>query len=560
MKNYYGKYFPNPLFEREDYELLTGEWDFAFSSETEIPVFNKKIEVPFTYESKASGIGNESVCNHVYYRRRINIKKHSGKIYLCFEGVDYLCEVFLNAKFVGKHRGGYTPFKIDITDTVIVGENDLVVDVRDDLKGDHLCGKQRRRSENYDCWYIQTTGIWKPVWIEYCGSDILENFFIKTKNNGSVIISGKSENRLKAEIFSKGKIVAEKTTNVVNGEFNFEFEIENPDIWSAENPFLYDVRFTVLGEIKDVVKSYFGFREIERDENGIYINGRKVFLKMILDQGYWDETRLSAPDDDAIERDILLTKEMGFNGIRMHQKIENAVFYYLCDKLGVYVWGEIPSAYEYCEKMKNEFIHDCDEITDNLSGHPSIIAWVVFNESWGIPQIKNNKECQDFVSRVGKLVKEKNDGRLMIINDGWHQLDGDVLSLHEYEQNAELLKKEYNNKNYVITDKIINENKWGHAFADGFSYSGQPIIISEYGGVSLASMDGWGYGEKAKDVEEWLNRIEELTAVLESLPYLAGYCYTQLTDVQQETNGLLTIDRKPKADMKRIKHIFGKKK
>jgi putative hydrolase len=554
----YGKMCPNPVFERKDYVFLTGEWRFSFSPSEEEPVFDRKIVVPYSYECEASGIGDGTMHECVWYERELEIKPHDGRIHLCFEGVDYHCFVYVNGGFACEHRGGYTSFFADITELVKAGTNTLRVKVLDDFSGAQLRGKQRRKSSNYDCWYIQTTGIWKPVWLEYCGSNPLKRIFFSPENDGTVCFEGETEYEAQAEIeiFEEGKSICTQRLETVSKLLSGKVKLNNPRLWDIENPFLYEVKIRVFGESTDEVSTYFAFREVNTDENGVYINGKKVYLRMILAQGYWKNTMLTAPDETALEKDILLAKKLGFNGIRMHQKVESNVFYYLCDKLGMYVWGEIPSAYEYTDRMKREFGEDCLKIVRQLKVYPCIIAWVIFNESWGIPEIKNNRECQLFVEAIQRKVRAEDPTRLIVINDGWHQLNGDLLTLHEYEQNAETLLKEYRDKNYVVGEKLINQNRWGKSFADNYTYSHQAVIISEFGGVAMVRDDGWGYGDKASDLEEYRVRVTGLVSALKRIDYLAGFCYTQLTDVQQETNGLLTIERKPKLPLECIRNIF----
>lgn len=294
----------------------------------------------------------------------------------------------------------------------------------------------------------------------------LKEIFFSPGNDGTVCFEGETEYEAQAEIeiFEEGKSICTQRLETVSKLLSGKVKLNNPRLWDIENPFLYEVKIRVFGESTDEVSTYFAFREVNTDENGVYINGKKVYLRMILAQGYWKNTMLTAPDETALEKDILLAKKLGFNGIRMHQKVESNVFYYLCDKLGMYVWGEIPSAYEYTDRMKREFGEDCLKIVRQLKVYPCIIAWVIFNESWGIPEIKNNRECQLFVEAIQRKVRAEDPTRLIVINDGWHQLNGDLLTLHEYEQNAETLLKEYRDKNYVVGEKLINQNRWGKKF------------------------------------------------------------------------------------------------
>ncbi len=557
MENY-GAMCPDPAFRRDDYVFLTGEWEFSFSPADAQPVFDKKIVVPYSYECEASGIGDQTMHECVWYERTFPCKRHAGRVLLRFEGVDYHCYVYVNGSLAGEHRGGYTAFCFDVTRLVRVGENVLRVKVLDNFCRAQLRGKQRSSKESHDCWYVQTTGIWKPVWLEYCGTNPLERVEFSPSNDGAVRFAGSAAGgeRARVTVLREGKTLAVCDVPVSGDKFSGELTIKEPLLWSSEQPALYDADVRIFGEEDDLVHTYFAFREISADERGVYLNGKREYLNMILVQGYWDKTMLTAPNEAALERDIRLIREMGFNGIRMHQKVESAVFYYLCDKCGMYVWGEIPSAYEYSEEMKREFTSDCLSIIRQLKVHPCILAWVIFNESWGIPTVKSDRDCQQFVESVKDAVRACDPTRLIVINDGWHQLDGDLLTLHEYEQNAERLYREYTDKQYVVRDKVVNQNTWGRSFADNYSYAGQPVMISEFGGVALMHDGGWGYGCKANGTAEYKSRVSGLVDALHAIGYLSGICYTQFTDVQQETNGLLTIDRIPKLPIDQIRGVF----
>ena len=275
---------------------------------------------------------------------------------------------------------------------------------------------------------------------------------------------------------------------------------------------------------------------------------------MILNQGYYFKKGVTPEKDDVI-LDLSLIEKIGFNGIRIHQKQEVNLFYYIADNLGIYLWSEIPSCYEYSENMKEEVENEIPQIIEKNFNSPSIITYVIFNESWGIPEINTNEECQAFVNKIGAEVKKYDSTRLVILNDGWFQLTGtDILSLHEYEQNPTALANEYIDQENVLKDKIINH--YGKAFASGNKYQGQPIILSEFGGASLKTSDGWGYGEKMQNISDYKKQLENIFAAVRKLDYLSGYCYTQLTDVEQETNGLFYADRQAKLPLEEMRKII----
>ncbi len=559
MRSFYKKYSPDPTLERKDYEFLCGEWDFAFAeSFDDEAVFDKKIIVPFSYECAASGIGDETPRDYVFYRRKFNVKKHDGSALLHFEGVDYHCRVYVNKTRVCEHKGGYTKFCVDVTDFVTAGENLLEVRVFDGSDKAQMRGKQRVGDKSYECWYVQTTGIWKPVWIEYAGSVYVKELSITANDDGAV----------KAEIKLNKKASVTMTVTAPDGlsqtvASNSETETQNLALklksvykWSFSDPKLYNVEVTVDGEVSDKVRSYFGICRINVNSDGMYVNGNREYQRMILDQGYWRDTMLSAPDDEALEKDIDLIKAMGFNGVRIHQKVENALFYYLCDKKGLYVWGEIPSCYEFGDRMREEFTRDSELIFNDLKKHVCVVCWLLFNETWGVYAIKDDIAQQNFVTALKGKFKTI-DQRPIITNDGWSHLDSDILSLHEYEQDAEVFAKEYSDKGRVVSTKTVNTNKYGTAFADGYSYRGQPIFISEYGGIALNGCDGWGYGDHAADKRDFEIRLRKIVGAVKSLDYVSGCCYTQFVDTQQEKNGLLYEDRTPKLPLKVLNEIFG---
>lgn len=515
----------------------------------------KQITVPFSYETKASGIGNESHATKIRYSRSFEVKKLDCSILLHFAGVDYRCEVWINGIYAGGHVGCYTAFCLDITNQVKLGENEVVVVVYDSLSKAQLRGKQRAREEFYECWYVQTTGIWKDVWLEYAGKSYIEALEITPHNDGVIdfsIQTCKPNQEVEVIVSLNGEIVSTVKGCSNNCIATPTVTIPEPILWSVENPCLYSVK--LISE-DDIVHSYFGLREVKTDDGIVNINGDDVYLRMVLEQGYWVETGLTAPSPEALWKEVELIKSLGFNGVRMHQKVESTLFYYFCDLLGLYVWGELPSNYEYSDEAKAEMRRDCPLIIKQLRPHPSIIAWVVFNESWGIPHVKNDGNTHRYVKEICDIVRTVGGQRLVISNDGWHQLDGDLLTLHEYNQDAKDFAVKYKRKEEVVGNKLII-NTFGFAYAEGYHYNGQPVLISEFGGIAINEADGWGYGDKAENKDGFCKRLAELFDTIYGLDYLAGYCYTQITDVQQEVNGLCYADRTPKVAPEIIRNII----
>ena len=328
-------------------------------------------------------------------------------------------------------------------------------------------------------------------------------------------------------------------------------------LWTPENPNLYDVRFELYqeGNLIDSIESYFGMRKISIQDGNVLLNNGSIYQKTILDQGYWPDSLLTPPSDEAIKKDIKLIKEMGFNGVRKHQKIEDSRFYYWCDKMGLLVWAEMPSTYEFTDQAVDNFSKEWLDIIDQKYNHPSIITWVPFNESWGVNHIKTNKKEQSFTEGIYYLTKAKDSMRPVIVNDGWEHTISDIITLHDYAEDGDSLKVRYEDKE-KIEKNLIAHNGIKYPFVNGYQSHGQPIQISEFGGIAFNIGEGWGYGNKVEGEEDFLVRFESLIKCIEGLDYISGYCYTQLTDVQQEVNGLLNPDRSPKIAVERIKKII----
>ncbi len=413
-------------------------------------------------------------------------------------------------------------------------------------------GKQRSRGENYECWYTQFTGIYKDAYIESIG----QNYVKEIKASGDKLgvwnyeITLENPSPVKLTLSLGGKTVREI---LLSGSASYKGSAKEKSVslYSASSPVLYDLKAEIDG---DEIATYFGFRSIETSCGRILINDSPTYLRMILNQGYYPGKGVSGDAEDVL-KDLNLIQSVGFNGIRIHQKQEINSFYYIADCLGLFLWSEFPSCYEYGEAMKEDIDRQLPDIVSKNFNSPSVIAYVLFNESWGIPKINEDLSCQTYVKEMGRKLKEVDPTRLVILNDGWFQLsESEIISLHEYEQNADTLAKEYADKERVVKDKTING--YGKAFAAGNSYNGQPIILSEFGGASLSSSDGWGYGDKRSGIEDYIAQLQNIFDAARKIGYLSGYCYTQLTDVEQETNGLFYFDRTPKIPLEKMRAII----
>ena len=550
------KYFsyPNPQFRRENFRILDCECDFFIYSNSDDSLVKKtKILIPYAYETPKSGVNDETMYQHVAYYMEFDIKKLNNYL-LHFQAVDYECDVYINSHFVGNHIGGYTSFSFDVTKYLVEGKNTLVVDVRDSFSKAQLRGKQREVKESHECWYVQTTGIYKSIYLEECGTNHIEKAYFSGDKNGKVTykIFTTSTDNLNVNISFKDELVK---TFQLSGALNYEgtLTFEEYKLRKENEGNLYDVELILDGLKEDKVSTYFGFRTIETKGSNIYLNDEKVFLRLILNQGYYEHQGVTLNKDNILE-DFNLMRSFGFNGCRIHQKVEDPLLYYLADCYGFYLWSELPSCYEYSDEMKSEINRDLFLIIDQYYNCPSIITYVIFNESWGIPRIKFDVEMQEYVSGLKDKVKQYDNTRLAITNDGWHNLSNtDVLSLHEYQQDANEFYKAYADKDLVINTNIIN--CYGKAFAENHSYNNQPIIISEFGGIAICQQEGWGYGDKADNILILRERMRKLFESIYKLDYISGFCYTQLSDVYQETNGLVYENRNTKLSPEEVRYI-----
>lgn len=582
----YIKDYPRPQFVRKEWENLNGEWNFIFDDNDKGETreyFKKfplsgKIIVPFTYETKLSGIEDDTVHYIVWYNKKINIRKEqieNKKIILNFEGSDYKTKIWINGNYIGENIGAYSRFSIDIEKYVIEGKNDITIKVEDSLSKDQPRGKQRYRKESWKCWYIQTTGIWKTIWIEWVSKKYLKGVKIISKTD-KVLLEvetnlleqdiEKQKYYIETEISFNGQILNKTKKMIINNYEKIELNIVKAGIkhdiqkWSVNSPNLYDITYKLYYEDKviDTVNSYFGIRDIVIKGNKIFLNNEELYVKFILDQGYWKESHLTPPNEESLIKDIESVLGFGYNGIRKHQKVEDERFLYWCDVKGVLVWGEMANCYNFDDNSLKDFTNEWIRVVKQNYNHPSIITWVPINESWGIPEVSICEKEQNFANSLYYLTKSMDNTRPVISNDGWEHTISDIITIHDYKQEDELLYQEYTDKDMKILNNLKEYNGKHKLFAKGYKYEGQPVIISEYGGIAINSKEGWGYGKQVKDEKKLIERFTKLTKAIKSIPYISGYCYTQLTDVQQEINGLMDEKRSYKVEPSIIRNINNK--
>ena len=571
--------YPRPNFVREDWLNLNGVWEFEFDDENlgerekwyQKQAFSRTINVPFCFESELSGIGDTSHHDHIWYRRKLAVPDSwkGRRVILHFGAVDYHAKVWINGVYMGSHTGGHTPFSFDITDALRWDGSDEVVVKADDISSDRqqARGKQGWLDQPYECWYDRTSGIWQTVWLEPVNQAHIINVRMTPDiDRGTVNVEAYLTPQavgcsLNVRISFGDMSVASVSVPCFEDRVSFEVSLINHAfkwglmLWSPENPNLYDITFTLVdekGDTVDHVASYFGMRKVSVRDGKVLLNNHPYYQKLILDQGYFPGSNLTAPSEEALINDIKMTKAFGYNGVRKHQKVEDPVYLYWCDRLGLLVWGEMAAYYEFTPKAANTYMREWQEIIDRDYNHPCIIAWTPFNESWGVPNILVDRQQQKYTVAVVNMIRSLDGTRLVVSNDGWEHTDTDLCTIHDYRSSGEDLVRVYADK-----DKVVNGSPNGDrfTFADGYGYKGQPVLITEYGGIAFASGRGWGYGDKVADEKEFLKRFASLTRAIMSIDYICGFCYTQLTDVQQEVNGLMTYDRKPKVDPDKIRAI-----
>ena len=588
----YIKDYPRPQLVRRQWENLNGLWDFRFDDENQGEAqkwysdFGQnalQIRVPFTYETALSGIGQEDHHETVWYHRVIIIGEETGGKHtlLHLEGCDFETDVWVNGTHVGSHRGGYARFSFDITSYLTEGENHLVIRAKDSMSIEQPRGKQRWVKDNFACWYVQTTGIWKTVWLEQVSpvhlaslkaTPDMEEGRIRMEYHiaGSPCFTGSESEEdccfITTQISFRNTVIAcssrQITRPLVKDDISIYCPEESPwgiHPWTPENPELYDVKIRILrgSEVVDEVLSYFGMRDIRIEEGNILLNGNPIYQRLILDQGYWKDSHLTPPDEQALIDDIAILQAMGYNGVRKHMKIEDERFLYWCDVKGFLMWSEMAAAYEYSDDAVEEFTREWMEIVRQNYSHPCIITWTPFNESWGVPRIKTSTMQQDFTEAIYYLTRSFDGMRPIITNDGWEHTISDILTLHDYEEDGDVFFDRYDGHLDEIGDCRIYHSGWKSAMAEGYAYSGQPVIISEFGGIAFSGgqAGSWGYGNTVETEEAFLARFDKITTAIKELPYVSGYCYTQVSDVQQEINGLLDADHHCKIEPKKIREI-----
>ena len=555
--------YPNPIFVRENTEVLDGQWNVDIISTDGVRT-QGQIQVPFCPESKLSGLSYEKRVETCTYSRQFSVdaeQRQDRKILLHFGAVDYETRVFVNSRCVGTHKGGFTPFCFDITEYLCNGENYLFVEVSDHTTNQQAHGKQTHKDYSFGCFYTRVTGIWQSVWMETVPETYIKSFRLyPDAEKCSVAIDLLTEgcNTCKIQVLYDGQCVGSVETDVQYRK-KLTVPLSEKHLWEVGVGKLYDVVIT-FGE--DTVYSYFGLRDVGYQGYDFVINGKPVFQKMVLDQGYNPDGLYTVPNVEFMQRDIQLGLDLGFNGVRLHEKIFDPKVLYLCDKAGYMVWGEFPSWGVDFSNMSHagQFLTEWQEALERDFNHPSIITWCPLNEVWGDWEDPRRYRDSDFVDAVYAFTKQYDPTRPCVdVSGGHHGTKTDLYDFHTYE-NAETLKNMLDN----LQQHDILEVPLLYCDYDDLRYQkGLPVSVSEFGGIAFGAdyredqtsainvnpvdqKENWGYGKCEKSDTALVERYRELVELISSYSKISGFCYTQLYDIEQETNGFYTYDRQDK--------------
>jgi beta-galactosidase/beta-glucuronidase len=572
--------YPRPQLERVGWTSLNGPWEFALDPEVrwtrpDDVEWNDTIVVPFSPETEASGIGDTGFYRACWYRRTFEAPtlEPGERLILHFGAIDYAAMVWVNGGMVARHEGGYVPFNVEITDCITeTGPQTIVVRAEDDP---HDLAKPRGKQDwllkPHSVWYPRTTGIWQTIWLE----KVPETFIEKLRWTPNVErweigmhlhVSDEHRKGLRLHVkLNVGDLVlADDTYAVIAGEVHRRIGLSDPGIddyrnellWSPMQPTLIQAQLQLYDEnntLVDEVRSYTALRQVAIQGDRFLLNGRPLLLRLVLDQGYWPESGITAPNDAALRRDVELAKAMGFNGVRKHQKIEDPRYLYWADTLGLLVWEEMPSAYRFTKTSVQRLTHEWTAAIQRDYSHPCIVTWVPFNESWGVPNLPESPEQRHYVQALYHLTKTLDPTRPVIGNDGWESVATDIITIHDYDDRPERIKNRYHSEE-VIGRLFTRERPGGRLITiEGHPHMGQPLMLTEFGGIAFSEdpQGTWGY-TRSHTAQAFAEQYRQLMDVVHSLNLFAGFCYTQFADTYQESNGLLYADRTPKFPIEAI--------
>jgi hypothetical protein len=576
---------PRPQLARERWKDLSGTWRFAVDPDAvgldaEWPirtdVYQATIEVPYPPGSPLSGVPDVG-SDAVWYQRDFAAAagRARDRLILHCQAVDYRAMVWVNGQAVATHEGGHTPFACDITACLRPDGDQLLTIRAEDPVADleQPRGKQGWLEDAHQIWHKRTTGIWQRVWLEWVPPTRIRavrwTADVDSASIGVDVRLHRGEEpgplRLQVQLRVRDQVLADDTYEVTGERVRREIALSGRMIgverrhylWAPEHPNVIEARLTLLGPkgVVDEVSSYTALRSVGTARNRFLLNGRPYFLRMVLDHGYWPQSRLAAPSREALRDDVQLIKDLGFNGVRVHQKVADPEFLYWCDRLGLLVWAEMPATYEFSDVSIERVSREWIDVLQRDYNHPCIVTWLPLNESWGVPALRRSSRQRAFVQALYQLAKAMDGTRLVIGNDGWESLVSDLLTIHDYADGRRLAER-YSTVERTMATLASVEPHYRALVLEGHDLDHRPIVISECGGLSLrAPAEAWkGYGAARSGEELLANYREVITAMLDS-PALAGFCYTQFTDTGVEHNGLVTAAREPKVDPAQVRAI-----
>jgi beta-galactosidase/beta-glucuronidase len=570
--------YPRPRLVREGWTDLCGPWEFGFDDENKglddgwaepgNGQFDRTITVPFPPESKASGIGEPGFHTVVWYRRQVVFPALGAgeRAFLRFGAVDYEAMVFVDGRLVGRHKGGHTPFSVDVTAAARRGEAVVVVRAEDRPTDVHQPrGKQDWQEEPHRIWYKRTTGIWQPVWTEVVPSGHIARVDLSADLASATVwaeldIAGEwLGNSVCVRLLVEDEVLAEQSQPVLSDRTRLVLSVPALENawewerfqWSPDLPRLVSVEASLMpadGEGGDRVSSYFGIRSVGAADRQFLLNGRPEKLRMVLSQGYWPESHLAAPHPTATRDEVAMMKAMGFNAARLHQKVEEPSLLYWADRLGLMVWEEMPSGGAFSHRSVGEFLAVWPEVIERDRSHPCIVAWVLFNESWGVPALVTRADQRELLAGAYHLTRALDMTRPVISNDGWEHVNSDIWGVHDYTSVPAELVNRYGGD---LVRYLKGADGWPaerRVLLDEVVDTGQPVVLSEFGGVSLVSGDDglWHGYDDVRTPDELAERLSALFSAVHQCKGLAGFCYTQFADTEQESNGLVSAERQPK--------------
>jgi beta-galactosidase/beta-glucuronidase len=583
--------YPRPQLVRTRWKDLGGHWKFAFDDDGqgvrerwhEMPRLDGSITVPFPPESSASGVHDTGFHQALWYSRVLTPDdletaghEKGRRLMLRFGAVDYRAVVWVNGQRVGSHEGGHTPFSFDVTEALNPeGDNELVVRVEDDpLDVAQPRGKQDWREHPHVIWYHRTSGIWQPVWLEsvpriavewvHWRSDLAAGrvharvgLTAAIPGSASVDIELRHGDTVLARTTVHSEASEVEVVLTLSGQANGQAYEEL--LWSPEHPRLVDARIDVehSSGVSDSVASYLGVRSAAVERRLFLLNDRPRYVRSVLSQGYWPESHLAAPSAEALRDEVQLIKDLGFNATRVHQKFEDPRFLFWADRLGLMVWAEAPATFTFTPIAVERTVREWLEVVHRDFSHPSIVTWVPLNESWGVQHIAHDDRMLSFARALVHLTKALDPTRPVVSNDGWEQADTDILAIHDYEGDGDVMRERYRDR-AAVDELVTGVGPAGRRLVLSGDVSEHPVMLTEFGGISFdvhRTEDAWGY-TAATSSTDFGARLRSLMTAIHASGALAGYCYTQLTDTLQETNGLVGSDRIPKLPLAEIREIM----